>query len=436
MASVLARVRALDRQQMETIFTSSIFMITAGLTFVNTILLGNALGEAGRGAVAAAYGNTIVLGWAFQIGVPAAAAYFAKDVSNRRIAMSSWAMTAMFAIPIAAILIPFYRWQMNGDAFQEFGTDLKLWYIAFIVVNLFNGPFLSAVFWLRGVGNLVKFNVLLAIPQVLITLGYSVLFVLDRLTVFSALTSTFIMIVVGWTFGLVSTGSLPGRGFSQTTFNEVRHYSLRSWVGNLSFFVSLRIDQMLLVGIVATDQLGVYAVAAAFSTLSGPIARGVAQGLLPFVRNAASDAERLTRIRQSLRWVSVASAVTLVVIAASAEWFLPFIFNDKFEGAVRPLLLLLPGAFATDVTQVYTTALSSFNRPEDGSKAQIASAIATAIGLLVLIRPYGIDGAAITTSIAYWVALLVSMFYWRRLKGQVLRGEATGATSSREEVPA
>jgi O-antigen/teichoic acid export membrane protein len=202
----------------------------------------------------------------------------------------------------------------------------------------------------------------------------------------------------------------------------------------LSFFVSLRIDQMLLVGIVATEELGVYAVAAAFSTLSGPIARGVAQGVLPFVRNASSDDERLARIKQSLQWVSVASAVTLLAIAVSAQWFLPFIFNDKFEGAVRPLLLLLPGAFATDVTQVYTTALSSFNRPQDASKAQIASAIATAIGLLILIRPYGIDGAAITTSIAYWVALVVSVFYWRRLRRRVLRGEATGETSALEDV--
>ena len=59
---------------------------------------------------------------------------------------------------------------------------------------------------------------------------------------------------------------------------------------------------------------------------------------------------------------------------------------------------MLPGAFATDVTQVYTASLASFNRPEDSSKAQIIAAVATAIGLATLLPRYGINGAAITTS--------------------------------------
>lgn len=432
------RVRKMDRQQAETIFTSSAFMITAGLTFVNTILLSRALGDDGRGAVAAAFGNTLVLGWAFQIGVPNAAAYFAKDIERRRVAMSSWAMTMFYAVPIAIALIPFYLWQMRGDTFDEFGPGLKAWYVAFIILNLFNGPFLTGVFWLRGIGNTVKFNALLALPQLLITAGYAVLFVLDELTVFSALTSTFVMMVIGWTIGLVSAKALPGRGFSIKAFREVRHFAVRSWAGNLAFFVSLRIDQMLLVGVVAPEQLGVYAVAAAFSTLSGPIARGVAQGMLPFVRKAASDDERLRRVQQSSVWVTMASVGTLAVIAVTAGVALPFLLGDKFEAAVEPLLLLLPGAFATDVNQVYSTALQSFNRPEDASKAQLASAVTTGVGLALLIGPYGINGAAVTTSISYWVALLVTYFYWRRLKGQVRRGEATGHTeamANRDDEP-
>ena len=434
MNSLVSRVKSMDRHQLETIFTSSAFMVTAGLTFVNTFLLANALGDDGRGAVAAAYGNTIVLGWAFQIGLPAAAAYFAKDVGIRRVSMSAWAMTSFYAVPMAALLIPFFAWQMQGDVFDDFGTDLKIWYVAFIILNLFNGPFLSAIFWLRGTGNTVKFNGLLALPQLLITLGYLVLFLLDELTVFSALTSTFVMMTIGWSVGLVSTRALPGRGFSMPVFKKMRHYAIRSWAGNLSFVVSLRFDQMLLVGVVSSEDLGVYAVAAAFSTISGAVARGVAQGVLPFVRKAASDEERLDRVRQALIWVAVASIGTLAIIAGSAKFVVPFLLGDDFERSVRPLLFLLPGAFATDVNQVYTTALSAFNRPQDASKAQFASAITTGAGLALLVGPYGIIGAAITTSIAYWVALLVSIYYWNRLKAAVLRGEATGHTESIEDV--
>lgn len=428
MNKLLDRIRSMDRQQLETIFTSSAFLITNGLLFVNLFLLANALGADGRGAVAAAYGNTIVIGWAFQIGVPAAAGYYAKDIDNRRVMMSSWAMTLVGAIPVALILIPFYLWQLSGESFTEGGSALKGWYIAFIVLQLFNGPFLSSVMWLRGVGSLVKFNVLLALPQLLITLGYLVLFLSGRMTVNSALTSTFIMMAIGWVAALTSTKSWPGRGFSREVFDQVRHYSLRAWVGNLSFFVSLRIDQLLLVNFVPLDELGVYAAAAAISTVSGPIARGAAQAVMPFVRSARSDDERLTRIRKAVIQVGGLSALILSLIAATGWWIVPFVLGDTFEDAVLPLLILLPGAWATDVNQVLGTALSSFNRPEDASKAQVASAVATAIGLVTLLSPYGIIGAAITTTLSYWVGLIVTAYYWRRLVGQVRRGEATGHT--------
>lgn len=433
MNKLLTRVRTMDRQQLETIFTSSAFLITNGLLFVNLFLLANALGDDGRGAVAAAYGNTIVIGWAFQIGVPAAAGYFAKDIDNRRVIMSSWAMMISGAIPIAILLIPFYLWQMSGESFTEGGDALQNWYLAFIALQLFNGPFLSAVIWLRGRGNLVKFNALLALPQVLITLGYAVLFVSGQMTVNTALASTFIMMSTGWLIGLISTNSLPGPGFSREIFQQIRHYSLRAWVGNLSFFISLRIDQLLLVNFVPLGELGVYAAAAAISTVSGPIARGAAQAVLPFVRSASSDEERIARIRTSLLQVGALSALILGAIAATAWWVVPFVLGEKFEDAVLPLMILLPGAWATDVNQVLSTALSSFNRPEDASKAQVAAAVATAVGLIALLSPYGIIGAAITTSASYWVGLIASGYFWRRLIGQVRRGEATGHTERVEE---
>lgn len=435
MSSFIAKVRGMDRQKFESLFTSGAFLITNGLLFVNLFLLFRGIGDDGRGAVAAAYGNTVVIGWAFQIGVPTAAGYFAKDIENRRISMSAWAMTLFGAIPVALIMIPFFWWQLGGKAFADGGESLQRWYVAFILLQLFNGPFLSAIFWLRGIGNLVKFNLLLALPQFLITMGYLGLFVTGTMTINRALTSTFIALAIGWIVGLTATNSWPGKGFSREVFKEVRHYSLRAWVGNLSFFVSLRIDQLLLVNFVDLGELGVYAGAAAISTVSGPIARGYAQSLLPFVRNAASDDERIWRITSSLRQVAGLSLLILGGIAATGWFLIPFILGDRVDTdqLVWLLMILLPGAWATDITQVYTTALTSFNRPEDSSKAQIASAIATAIGLIVLLSPYGVTGAAITTSIAYWVGLIVSVFYWRRLTGRVRRGEATGHTERIEE---
>ncbi len=428
MSSFITKVRAMDRQKIESLFTSTAYLITNGLLFVNLFLLVRGLGNDGRGAVAAAYGNTVVLGWAFQIGVPAAAVYFAKDIDHRRIAMSSWAMTFLGAIPIALLMIPFYLWQVGGDSFTEGGDSLVTWYFAFIALQLFNGPFLSGIFWLRGVGNLVRFNALLALPNVLVTLGYLVLFISGNMTIDNALTSTFAATAIGWVVGLTATKSWPGAGFSREVFTMVRSYSLRAWVGNLSFFVSLRIDQLLLVAVVPLEELGVYAIAAAISTLSSPIARGVAQTVIPFVRQATTDDERIWRIKSAFRQVGAVSLLSVAAIAATAWFIIPFVLGDDAAAAVPLLLILLPGAWATDITQVLNTGLSQFDKPQEASKGQVAAAIATAVGLALLIRPYGVTGAAITTSISYWVGALVSYYYWRRLQRQVASGEVTGHT--------
>jgi len=211
-----ARVRDMDRQQFETLFTSGAFVITTGFMFLNSIMLARALGDGGRGEVAAVFGNTVVLGWAFQIGVPNAVAYFAKDADNRRLIMSSWAMTLFVTLPMALALTPFFLWQMTGDAFNgPDGTQLRVFYVMFIILQMLNGPFTSAIFYLRGIGNTFRFNVLLALPQFLITFGYFCLFITGTMTVTRALTSTFLMMCLGWGYALWSTGSLPGRGFDR-----------------------------------------------------------------------------------------------------------------------------------------------------------------------------------------------------------------------------
>ena len=330
--------------------------------------------------------------------------------------------------PFAILLTPVYMWQLNGTAFEQGGSSLKLWYLAFIVLHILQSPFQSAVYFLRGSGSTVRFNFFLALPQLLVTSGYVALLIADRLTVNTALTSTMAALALGWAVTLTYNRAWPGRTSAPSRFDQLRNYGLRSWVGSVSFIVSLRVDQMILVGLVSLEDLGVYAVAAALATLSGPLSRGIGQSLQPFIRHASNDAERLARIGRSMRWVAMASLAVLVPLALVATVAVPWVFGEEFSRSVRPLLLLLPGAFASDLNQVVSTALANFNRPEYVSKAQIASAATTVVGLALLLRPFGIEGAAITSSVSYTVALLVALWFWRGLRRDVVARRVTGET--------
>lgn len=426
----------LSGQRLSTALTSMAFVLVAGLTFVNAVILTNALGADGRGAIATAYGATVVLGWAFQFGMPSAASYYAKDLDHQTVMNAAWRTCLLAGIPFALVLTPFYMWQLDGQAFEQGGDSLKLWYLAFVALHLFQSPFQTAVYYLRGSGSTVRFNLFLALPQLLVTLGYVVLLIFGRLTVDTALASTMMALAAGWALTITYNDGWPKRTSGPKRLAEIRSFGLRSWVGSMSFIVSLRVDYMILVGLVSLEDLGVYAVASALATLSSPVARAIGQSLQPFIRYASSDAERIARINRSMRWVALSSLGVLVPLALLAAWVVPWVFGEEFSASITPLLLLLPGAFAADVNKVVTTALSNFDRPENGSKAQVASAITTVIGLAVLLGPFGIIGAAITSSASYTVALVVALWYWRALKRDIATGHATGETERLDRQPA
>ena len=48
MTNLITKVQGMDRQKLESLFTSSAFLITSGLLFVNLFVLSNALGDSGR----------------------------------------------------------------------------------------------------------------------------------------------------------------------------------------------------------------------------------------------------------------------------------------------------------------------------------------------------------------------------------------------------
>ncbi len=266
----------------------------------------------------------------------------------------------------------------------------------------------------------VAFNLLNALPAVLTSIGYVGLFIGGRLTLETALASTFVAQAIARVIVLTYGRSYPGRGFDKEAYKIQRHYGLRAWFGSLSYLVTFRVDQFVLAGLVASEELGIYAVAATGATLSLPISRGIGQTLLPHVKRAKTDEAKFAAVDRAVRWVRLASGAAVVGLAALAPFVVPFLFTDKFEPAVVPLLILLPGQFANDVATVLSSAMDSFNRPEEASKAQVVSAVITVAGLAVFAPIYGIRGAAAVTSAAYFGYLIYIWWVYRKLKAERL----------------
>jgi O-antigen/teichoic acid export membrane protein len=384
------------RLRRDTVMTTASGFAVFALAFITGPILARALGSSGRGSVAAVIVPTQILGWVMMFGIPQATAYYARVRDRRNLIMSAWAFSLVAGVPIVLVIWPFV------PRFLSQHPDAVVGYFrAFLVASLLVLPFTATIDHLRGVGRAAAFNVFRLLQYVLNTLILVVLFVAGDLDLTTALAVALAANVAAWMATIAVNRAWPGRGFDRTVFGEQIHYGARVWIGTLSAMVIARFDQFLMVGIVSPEALGLYVVAATAAQITGPIGQGVALSLLPHLRVDAEDRAGHRRMTgTALRWTLLASAATAVVVALVAPFALPFVYGSEFSAAVVPLLLLLPGQVCHDLANVVSSKLEADNKPGAASKGTALGAVTTALLVVPAVELYGIEGAAVVTSIS------------------------------------
>jgi O-antigen/teichoic acid export membrane protein len=93
---------------------------------------------------------------------------------------------------------------------------------------------------------------------------------------------------------------------------------------------------------------------------------------------------------------------------------IPALFGAQFAAAVLPCRILIPGSCAMAGATVLFEAARGMNHPEIPAYGEAAGLALTAILLALLLKPYGIAGAALASTIAYTFTLAVT--WWLSLR--------------------
>jgi O-antigen/teichoic acid export membrane protein len=127
--------------------------------------------------------------------------------------------------------------------------------------------------------------------------------------------------------------------------------------------------------------------------------------MFPRVRRATDAADSWAAMIVGVRWTLYSSCALAVVIGALAPVAIPLLFGGAFRGAIVPLWILLPGQIAFDVGGTVSQKVMADNRPATVSSALVVAGVVTVVGLAVTVRPWGIVGAAVVTSLSQFVYL-------------------------------
>ena len=372
-----------------------------GLGLVSGPIVARVLGPVGRGDIAAVMAPATLLAWVLGFGLPSAAAYFVDTVPEDRLLVTTTAFGLMVGVPICAVL-----WFLAPGYLSGHSPVALTWARVFLATMPLSVGMAAALEVRRRMNPGLAWNCWRSAPLVIPTICMVALAAADRLTLQSALAVNFL----GWMSPLLllvsRVGHRPLPRPARATLRLIFPYAWRTASMVTATSLTYRLDQVLLVALVPAADLGLYAVAVMVALVTNPLTSGLTVALFGHLRDETSETRALARFHRSLKLTFLLSSAVALALAVFAPLLLRLVFGSLFTPATTPLRLLLPGAVAFDVLGVITTKLFSEGRPGEASWAAFVGALMTIGGLVVLAPRYGIEGAAVVTSVA-WVSQVV-----------------------------
>lgn len=396
-------------------------------------LLARALGPEGRGEVVAVMAPLFVLMFVANMGLPEATTFGIARlrVAPRQVLGRVLRLSLLYGVTSAGLLwlaAPALLWRAP-DAVPLLRSALPVL------------PLLMSVILLRFATNGMRNFATVGIERVLTPIArlsaFLALAVLGSLTVATTVAAQIGATLLGGAFLAVA--------FRRATREPVREpapadadadadasqepdhrpgltrtlaaYGARGWGGVFGNLVNWRLDQAVLVALVAPAQLGFYAVAVHFAELPATMVNAVRNVL--FAESAHRDDVLL--INRAVRAVVALTVAGALVGAAVAPTVVRLLFGDAFAPAVPIAQVLVVASIPFATEQVVAAGLLASGHPGRRSIGQVSAAVLTVTGLVLLAPPLGALGAALTSLTAYTVSCAVAIALYRRVTGVRLR---------------
>jgi O-antigen/teichoic acid export membrane protein len=234
-----------------------------------------------------------------------------------------------------------------------------------------------------------------------VLIGLVILFIVGSLTVGSA-AAVYLVASVATALIVVPVLRHQQFRFDRQTVRDAIPFGARAWVGTTADLANIRLDQLLMVTLVSSHELGLYAVAVSIGGFAWVMTEGMAPPLL--ARISAGEVGLAPRALRA--GLSVIGLLT-VLAAIATPLLLTVLFGSEFTDARDPSWILLAAGIPFAGTVILTQTLNGVGRPGLPAIGQAVALMITVPGLLLLLPPMGAVGAAVVSLIAYTANLMV-----------------------------
>jgi O-antigen/teichoic acid export membrane protein len=263
-----------------------------------------------------------------------------------------------------------------------------------------------------------EFNFQQLMPALLALLGMPIALVWLRTGLVGAIvTQTVIAIVVTVWLAVRVHRTAPLRvGWNPVLARGMLSFGGKSYLQTLASTLHFRIDQYMIAYFLDPAQVGLYAVAVNLTNLLLKVPDASGTVLYPRLA-AAGERDAHKQTSAVCRHTLFVMVVAALCYAIGGPFAIRLLYGRAYVGAIRPLLLMLPGIVMISLYLLLTRNFTSRNRQQVNIVAAVA-ALGINVGLnCVLIPRWGISGAAVSTAVSYSIAALILLVMFVRESG-------------------
>lgn len=402
-------MNSFSKDSLITFFTEILVFIFG---FVTLIILARVLGPTGKGIYSLILlipGLLLTFG---SFGIESANVYFVGSRKYKIQDVVSNSLILSFFLGIILILIFWIILQF--DLFQSFIhsnqiPSFYLWLVVLIIpLSLVLNFFRNVI---RGKGEITNYNKIKILENTILLIAVVTFLLILKKSIFGAVLS-YILAVLG--AGLLSIFLIGKIAKFQLSLNknllkDSVSYGGKVYLANAMSFLNYRLDVLLIAMFLTPAAVGFYSIAVGIAERLFIISGVLATVLFPKVSSLSnSEADHFTpRIARHTFFIMIIASLLLLILASP---LIKIFFGLVFLPAVLPLLILLPGIIAFGIGGVLAADLGGRGKPEFAVYSSLACLIVNVILNIILIPRWGIAGAALASTVAYWVDTLIIIF--------------------------
>ena len=386
-------------------------------SFVTVPILAQSLGVVGRGEVGAATAPLLLMLNAATAGIPEAMTYYIakRHMPLRRLAGNGILLLFGLGIVASALTVAASSFIAGGEA--ELALLVTLAALA-IAPSLVVSGLRAIAAGLDAWGSITAERLLVALSRLGGIVGLLLIGHLDVVTATAVIAGSLVL-------GGLAYLPLLGRGMSSkrgspaaaasTPFSVTALfvYGGRFWIGSAAGIMLSRVDQMLMVPLSSTYELGLYAVAVSVAELPLVINSAIRDVMFTAESQSADD----RRLTAGARISNLLTAVAALGVALLSLLFFETLFGPEFLPALPLTMVLLFAVVLGNHGSIAGIGLSARGRPGLRSAAESLGLVVNVMLVLALVPPLGAMGAAVATVVGGVAAAIWNLSMLNRVYG-------------------